>query len=152
MQVFIVSVLAIIPLVPRNISNRAYRLSLLGTACSSLYSLYTLYGVVLLLTHSFLISMHFSLRSCILRCSVPMVLGSAHFIKRKKERVLGSAIIFCIYQFCYSCQKPRAWNLQAFQVWFQSVFSAKDFIYFLYCLMFVTSQLHIKCEHCGLLL
>ncbi|RWR93942.1 transmembrane protein 33 [Cinnamomum micranthum f. kanehirae] len=82
--VFIVSVLAILPLVPRHISNRAYRLSLLGTACSSLYSLYTLYG------------------------------------------------------------KPRAWNLQAFQVWFQSVFSTKDFIYFLYCLMFVTSQLHFK--------
>ncbi|KDP24365.1 hypothetical protein JCGZ_25661 [Jatropha curcas] len=42
--VFVVAVLAIFPLVPRNLSNRAYRLSFMGTACSSLYSLYTLYG------------------------------------------------------------------------------------------------------------
>lgn len=132
MQVFIVSVLAILPLVPRHISNRAYRLSLLGTACSSLYSLYTLYGVFLLLAYYFLISL-LSLWSCILRCSWP-------------------CNYFCIYKLCCSHQKPRAWNLQAFQVWFQSVFSTKDFIYFLYCLMFVTSQLHFKCGHCGLLL
>ncbi|KAL6572860.1 hypothetical protein OROHE_002336 [Orobanche hederae] len=36
--------LAIFPLLPQNLSNRAYRLSFLGTACSSLYSLYSLYG------------------------------------------------------------------------------------------------------------
>lgn len=77
MQVFIVSVLAILPLVPRHISNRAYRLSLLGTACSSLYSLYTLYGVFLLLAYYFLISLHSSLWSCILRCSLHIVLGRA---------------------------------------------------------------------------
>ncbi|XP_077220607.1 uncharacterized protein LOC143854491 [Tasmannia lanceolata] len=82
--VFIVAVFAIFPLLPKHLSNRAYRLSLLGTACSSMYSLYSLYG------------------------------------------------------------KPRAWNLQAIQVWFQSVIATKDFIYFLYCLMFVTSQAHIK--------
>lgn len=40
--------------------------------------------------------------------------------------------------------KPRAWNLQAFQVWFQTVFSTKDFIYFLYSLMFVPSKLLMK--------
>lgn len=40
--------------------------------------------------------------------------------------------------------KPRAWNLQGFQAWFQSVYGAKDFIYFLYCLMFVTSHLQLK--------
>ncbi|XP_043716540.1 transmembrane protein 33 homolog [Telopea speciosissima] len=82
--VFIVALLAIFPLAPRNLSNRAYRLSFMGTACSSLYSLYSLYG------------------------------------------------------------KPRAWNLQVLQVWFQSVVATKDFMYFLYCLMFVTSQLHLK--------
>ncbi|KAI8018086.1 hypothetical protein LOK49_LG04G03321 [Camellia lanceoleosa] len=82
--VFIVAVLAIIPLVPRNLSNRAYRLSFMGTACSSLFSLYSLYG------------------------------------------------------------KPRAWNLQAVQVWFQSVIAAKDFVYFIYCLTFVTSNLYLK--------
>ncbi|XWS30652.1 hypothetical protein CRYUN_Cryun23aG0003900 [Craigia yunnanensis] len=42
--VFIVAVLAIFPLVPRSLSNRAYRLSFMGTTCSSLYSLYALYG------------------------------------------------------------------------------------------------------------
>ncbi|PIN12793.1 hypothetical protein CDL12_14587 [Handroanthus impetiginosus] len=82
--VFVVAVLAIFPLVPKNLSNRAYRLSFLGTACSSLYSLYSLYG------------------------------------------------------------KPRAWNMQALQVWFQSVIVTKDFIYSIYCLTFVSSQLCLK--------
>lgn len=48
LQVFVVAVLAIFPLVPKNLSIRAYRLSLIGTACSSLYSLYSTYGVTLL--------------------------------------------------------------------------------------------------------
>lgn len=48
LQVFVVAVLAIFPIIPRNLSNRAYRLSFMGTACSSLYSLYSLYGVNLL--------------------------------------------------------------------------------------------------------
>ncbi|XP_047334242.1 uncharacterized protein LOC124937948 [Impatiens glandulifera] len=82
--VFIVAVLATVPVVPLSISNRAYRLSFMGTACSSIYSLYTLYG------------------------------------------------------------KPRAWNLQAVQVWFQSVVASKDFIYSIYCLTFVTSHLCLK--------
>ncbi|KAL3813537.1 hypothetical protein ACJIZ3_014805 [Penstemon smallii] len=82
--VFVVAVLAIFPLVPMNLSNRAYRLSFLGTACSSAYSLYSLYG------------------------------------------------------------KPRAWNLQALQVWFQSVIVTKDFLYCIYCLTFVSSNLCLK--------
>ncbi|KAL2504788.1 hypothetical protein Adt_20409 [Abeliophyllum distichum] len=40
--------------------------------------------------------------------------------------------------------KPRAWNLQALQVWFQSVAVTKDFIYSIYCLTFVTSHLCLK--------
>ncbi|CAI0547717.1 unnamed protein product [Linum tenue] len=79
--VFVVAMLAIFPLVPRSLSNRAYRLSFMGTACSSLYSLYMLYG------------------------------------------------------------RPRAWNLQALQVYLQSIIATKDFIYFIYCLTFVTSNL-----------
>lgn len=82
--VFVVALLAIFPLIPRNISNRAYRLSFMGTACSSIYSLYSLYG------------------------------------------------------------KPRAWNMQALQVYFQSIIATKDFIYFIYCLSFVTSHLCLK--------
>ncbi|KAA3458397.1 transmembrane protein 33-like protein [Gossypium australe] len=82
--VFIVAVLAIFPLVPKSLSNRAYRLSFMGTACSSVYSLYALYG------------------------------------------------------------RPRAWTLQAVQVYFQSVTATKDFIYFIYCLTFVTSHLCLK--------
>ncbi|GLT34007.1 hypothetical protein SLA2020_085540 [Shorea laevis] len=42
--VFIVAVLAIFPLIPKSLSQRAYRLAFMGTACSSLYSLYSLYG------------------------------------------------------------------------------------------------------------
>ncbi|XP_062152039.1 uncharacterized protein LOC133860449 [Alnus glutinosa] len=84
-QVFVVAVLAIFPLVPRNLSQRAFRLSLMGTACSSLFSLYSLYG------------------------------------------------------------KPRAWNAHALQVYFQSIaVKTKDFIYFIYCLIFVASNLCLK--------
>ncbi|XP_073273939.1 uncharacterized protein [Primulina huaijiensis] len=82
--VFLVGVLSVFPLVPQNLSNRAYRLSFLGTACSSLYSLYSLYG------------------------------------------------------------KPRAWNLQALQVWFQSVVATKDFLCAIYCLNFVSSHVCLK--------
>lgn len=82
--VFIVAVLAIFPSVPQNLSNRAYRLSFLGTACSSLYSLYSVYG------------------------------------------------------------KPRAWNLPALQIYFQTVLATKDFIYSIYCLSFITSHLCLK--------
>ncbi|KAB2058486.1 hypothetical protein ES319_A11G238300v1 [Gossypium barbadense] len=83
-KVFIVAVLAIFPLVPKSLSNRAYRLSFMGTACSSVYYLYALYG------------------------------------------------------------RPKAWTLQAVQVYFQSVIATKDFNYFIYCLTFVTSHLCLK--------
>ncbi|KAK2642128.1 hypothetical protein Ddye_023891 [Dipteronia dyeriana] len=82
--VLVVAVLAVFPLVPKSLSNRAYRLSFMGTACSSLYSLYSLYG------------------------------------------------------------KPRAWNMQALQVYLQSVIATKDFLYFIYCLTFVSSHLCLK--------
>ncbi|KAK8318825.1 hypothetical protein V6Z12_A13G199300 [Gossypium hirsutum] len=78
------AVLAIFPLVPKSLSNRAYRLSFMGTACSSVYYLYALYG------------------------------------------------------------RPKAWTLQAVQVYFQSVITTKDFNYFIYCLTFVTSHLCLK--------
>ncbi|CAA7408527.1 unnamed protein product [Spirodela intermedia] len=82
--VIILAALSVLPFVPRNLSNKAVRLSILGTACSSLYSLYSLYG------------------------------------------------------------KPRAWNLPAVQSWLQSVVGTKDFIYFIYCLTFVSSQAPFK--------
>nr|XP_010924217.1 uncharacterized protein LOC105047107 [Elaeis guineensis] len=82
--VLVVAVLGILPIVPRLLSNKAYRLSLLGTTCSSFYSLYILYG------------------------------------------------------------KPRAWNLPAIQAWFQTVIATKDFIHLIYCLLFLTSQLHFN--------
>ncbi|CAH8385755.1 unnamed protein product [Eruca vesicaria subsp. sativa] len=82
--VFVIAVLAVLPIVPQYLSNRAYRLSFMGTACSSLYSLYSVYG------------------------------------------------------------RPRAWNMQGLQVYFQSIVGAKDFICFIYCLTFVTSNLCLK--------
>ncbi|KAG4208113.1 hypothetical protein ERO13_A03G111050v2 [Gossypium hirsutum] len=39
---------------------------------------------------------------------------------------------------------PRAWTLQVVQVYFQLVIATKDFIYFIYCLTFVTSHLCLK--------
>lgn len=44
-------------------------------------------------------------------------------------------------------QKPRAWSMQALQVYFQSIIASKDFIYFVYCFTFVTSHLCLKCEY-----
>ncbi|KAL0332276.1 UNVERIFIED_CONTAM: Proline-rich receptor-like protein kinase PERK8 [Sesamum calycinum] len=44
----------------------------------------------------------------------------------------------------FEARKPRAWNLQALQVWFQSVLVTKDFIYSMFCLSFVTSHLCLK--------
>lgn len=82
--IFVLALLAIFPLIPKNLSNRAYRLSFMGTTCSSLYSVYSLYG------------------------------------------------------------KPRAWNMQAIQIWLQSIIATKDFIYLVYSLMFVTSQICLK--------
>ncbi|KAG2384382.1 uncharacterized protein HKW66_Vig0148540 [Vigna angularis] len=49
--VFVVGFLATIPLVPKHLSHRAYRLSFLGTTCSSLYSLYSQYGLLKLMYH-----------------------------------------------------------------------------------------------------
>ncbi|CAL9148886.1 unnamed protein product [Musa hybrid cultivar] len=43
-MVLVVAVLGMLPVASRNLSNKAYRLSLLGTACSSVYSVYSLYG------------------------------------------------------------------------------------------------------------
>lgn len=40
--------------------------------------------------------------------------------------------------------KPRAWNLQGVQVWFQTVIVTKDFISFIYGLSFVTSHLYLR--------
>ncbi|XP_016736077.1 uncharacterized protein [Gossypium hirsutum] len=40
--------------------------------------------------------------------------------------------------------RPKAWTLQAVQVYFQSVIATKDFNYFIYCLTFVTSHLCLK--------
>ncbi|MED6182026.1 hypothetical protein PIB30_024958 [Stylosanthes scabra] len=82
--VLVVAVVAAIPLVPMQLSHRAYRLSFVGSTCSALFSLYSQYG------------------------------------------------------------KPRAWNMQALQVYFQSIIASKNFIYFLYSLTFVTSQLCLK--------
>ncbi|ONK66267.1 uncharacterized protein A4U43_C06F5940 [Asparagus officinalis] len=82
--VLVVAVIGVLPLASRTLSNKACRLSLLGTALSSLYSLYILYG------------------------------------------------------------KPRAWNLLSVQAWFQSIIATKDFIRFVYCLTFVSSQIHFK--------
>ncbi|KAM0849959.1 hypothetical protein ACQ4PT_053372 [Festuca glaucescens] len=42
--VLVVSSLGILPILPKDIASKAYRLSLLGTICSSAYSLYCTYG------------------------------------------------------------------------------------------------------------
>ncbi|KAJ3695316.1 hypothetical protein LUZ60_000693 [Juncus effusus] len=82
--VALVSIIGMIPIVPKEFSIKVYRLALLGTLCSNSYTLYTLHG------------------------------------------------------------KPRAWNLNAIQAWFQNVLATKEFIRLIYCLSFITSQLQLK--------
>lgn len=82
--VLIVALFAMIPMVPRNLSHRAYRLSMMGTACSSLFSL---------------------------------------FIK---------------------CGMPRAFDMQGLEVYFQAVVATKAFVYFIYSVTFVASNLCLK--------
>ncbi|KAL4366298.1 hypothetical protein GQ457_05G005600 [Hibiscus cannabinus] len=50
----------------------------------------------------------------------------------------------CLYSLYAVEGKPRAWNSQAVQVYFQSILETKDFIYFFYCLPFLTSHLFLK--------
>ncbi|KAI3462824.1 hypothetical protein Pfo_019487 [Paulownia fortunei] len=56
---------------------------------------------------------------------------------------LGTACL-SLYSLYSIYGKPRAWDLQALQVWFQSVVVSKDFIYSIYCLTFGTSHLCLK--------
>ncbi|XP_022772050.1 transmembrane protein 33 homolog [Durio zibethinus] len=56
---------------------------------------------------------------------------------------LGTALS-SLYSLYALYGRPRAWNLQAVQVYFQSIIATKDFIYFIYCLIFVTSHLCLK--------
>jgi len=50
----------------------------------------------------------------------------------------------CSYSIYSQYGRPRAWNLQAIQSWLQSLVATKDFIYLLYCLVFVSSPMAIK--------
>eukprot|EP00252_Welwitschia_mirabilis_P011467 TRINITY_DN25721_c0_g1_i1.p1 TRINITY_DN25721_c0_g1~~TRINITY_DN25721_c0_g1_i1.p1 ORF type:complete len:341 (+),score=30.07 TRINITY_DN25721_c0_g1_i1:251-1273(+) len=50
----------------------------------------------------------------------------------------------CSYSIYSQYGKPRAWNLQAIQLWLQSLVSTKDFVYFLYCFVFFSSPMPIK--------
>uniref|UniRef100_A0A0E0FQ42 Uncharacterized protein n=1 Tax=Oryza nivara TaxID=4536 RepID=A0A0E0FQ42_ORYNI len=81
--VLIVALIGILPLTPRQLQYKGYRLSLLGTTCTTGYALFAFYRL------------------------------------------------------------PRAGNMHAAQI-FHHVASSKDFIPFMYCLMFVMSKLHLK--------
>lgn len=50
----------------------------------------------------------------------------------------------CSYSIYSIYGRPRAWNLQAIQLWLQSLIATKDFIYLLYCFVFVSSPMAIK--------
>lgn len=118
LQVLVVAFLAAVPIIPKHLSHRAYRLSFMGTTCSSLYSLYSQYGV------SFCLILKLPLSWCY-------------------DSSIFNTLLCCLMWL----QKPRAWNMQALQVYFQSIIATKDFIYFVYCLTFVTSHLCLKCEY-----
>ncbi|KAI3844925.1 hypothetical protein MKX03_019300 [Papaver bracteatum] len=82
--VLIVALVATLPVIPENLSQKAHRLSFTGCLVTSVYTIYAVYG------------------------------------------------------------KPRAWTLQAGQVWFQSVIQTKDFMTFVHCLIFIRTSVHYK--------
>ncbi|TYI33167.1 hypothetical protein ES332_A04G113400v1 [Gossypium tomentosum] len=144
----------------------------MGTACSSVYYLYALCGVnIFLLTchkfgkymivlwirkvpvwvaglHCFFTFFFWGglsvLVSFVLRESRPCFNFNSNpailFFKKKYVYM----IVFSVEPILYVIKRPKAWTLQAVQVYFQSVIATKDFNYFIYCLTFVTSHLCLK--------
>ncbi|CAL4962431.1 unnamed protein product [Urochloa decumbens] len=91
-------------------------------------------------------SLHFSVNAWVLIVALigifPLAPRSLQY-KGYRLSLLGTTCttgyaLFAFYRL------PRAGNLQAVQAWFHLVTSSKDFIPFMYCLMFVTSKLHLK--------
>ncbi|KAJ1284495.1 hypothetical protein BS78_03G208900 [Paspalum vaginatum] len=91
-------------------------------------------------------SLHFSVSAWVLIVALigifPLAPQSLQY-KGYRLSLLGTTCttgytMFALYRL------PRAGNLQAVQAWFHLVTSSKDFIPFMYCLMFVTCKLHLK--------
>ncbi|CAD6237739.1 unnamed protein product [Miscanthus lutarioriparius] len=91
-------------------------------------------------------SLHFSVSAWVLIVALIGIFPLApHSLQYKGYRLslLGTTCttgyaLFALYRL------PRAGNLQAVQAWCHHVTSSKDFIPFMYCLMFATSKLHLK--------
>ncbi|PUZ55637.1 hypothetical protein GQ55_5G228300 [Panicum hallii var. hallii] len=91
-------------------------------------------------------SLHFSVNAWVLIVALigifPLAPRSLQY-KGYRLSLLGTTCttgyaLFAFYRI------PRAGNLQAVRAWCHLVTSSKDFIPFMYCLMFVTSKLHLK--------
>ncbi|KAE9449421.1 hypothetical protein C3L33_18677, partial [Rhododendron williamsianum] len=91
-------------------------------------------------------TIHFSVNAWVLVMAVLAIipLVPANLSNRAYRLSFMGTSCSSLYSLYSLYGKPRAWNLQALQVWFQSVIATKDFIYFIYCLTFVTSHLHLK--------
>ncbi|KAM3331284.1 hypothetical protein ACQJBY_027350 [Aegilops geniculata] len=91
-------------------------------------------------------SLHFSVNAWVLIVAligiIPLATRQLQ-LKGYRLSLLGTTCttgyaIFALYGL------PRVGNTQAVQAWCHHVTSSKDFIPFMYCLMFVTSKLHLK--------
>lgn len=67
-----------------------------------------------------------------------------HLSSRAYRLSFMGTTVSSLYSLYSQYGKPRAWNMQALQVYFQLIIASKDFIYFVYCLTFVTSHLCLK--------
>ncbi|KAG4997485.1 hypothetical protein JHK85_028924 [Glycine max] len=74
--------------------------------------------------------------------TIPLV--PKHLSHRAYQLCFLGTLCSSLYSLYSQYGKPRAWNLKALQVYFQSIIASKDFIYFIYCLTFVTSHLCLK--------
>ncbi|KAI3976806.1 hypothetical protein MKX01_008664 [Papaver californicum] len=77
-----------------------------------------------------------------LLATLPVILEN---LSHKAHRLSFMGCLFTSIYTLYSVHgKPRAWTLQAGQVWFQSVIETKDFMTFVHCLIFVRTRVHYK--------
>lgn len=91
-------------------------------------------------------SIHFSLNSWVILVGLVGILPIVpkYFSNKAYRLALLGTTCSAFYSLYTDHGKPRAWNLQTLQPWFQGILGTKEFIRLVYCLTFITSHTHLK--------
>lgn len=93
---------------------------------------------IIIVGHSFVISLF----------TVHSLWGKTVFLsKRRRKNSYSLCYMKITFMYSLSLQKPRAWNMSAIQIWFQSIVQTKDFVCVMYCLVLLSFQTTFKCMH-----